>query len=247
MENIPEKGIMVAVATATPHSLSGETIMKSLAIACALALGLAMTATAPVAFAQPVAAAAQAASVPPAAPAAPKLHAALRSLLHGHIVATRDYALAVHAGDRAHAKRAADAAVANAKQIANAVAGFYGKAGGDAFLKLLAGHWGGVEALTDAAHAHDRAAEQKAMQDLATNGTQIAKFLSGANPNLPEETVKGLWMMHVNDHKTQVDEMMSNAPEASQAKAWAEMQRHANTIADALAGGIAKQFPDKVD
>lgn len=221
--------------------------MKSLAIACAVALGLAMTAIAPTALAQPAPAAVQAASAAPAAPAAPKLHAALRSLLHGHIVATRDYALAVHAGNKAHAKRAANAAVANAKQIANAVAGFYGKAGGDAFLKLLAGHWGGVKALTDAAHAQNSAGEQKAMQDLATNGTQIAKFLSGANPNLPEETVKGLWMMHVNDHKTQVDEMMSNAPKAEQAKAWAEMQEHANTIADALAGGIAKQFPNKAN
>ncbi|MGH8145185.1 MAG: hypothetical protein ACREPY_02540 [Rhodanobacteraceae bacterium] len=221
--------------------------MKPLAIACALALGLAMTATAPSVLAQPVPAAPQAASSPAAAPAAPKLHAALRALLHGHIVATRDYALAVHAGNKAHAKKAANAAVANAKQIANAVAGFYGKAGGDAFLKLLAGHWGGVKALTDATHAHNSAAEQKAMQDLATNGTQIAKFLSSANPNLPEETVKGLWMMHVNDHKIQVEEMMSNAPEAEQAKAWAEMQEHANTIADALAGGIAKQFPNKAD
>lgn len=221
--------------------------MKSLAIACALALGLAMTATAPTVLAQPLPAAAQAAPAPAAAPAAPKLHAALRSLLHGHIVTTRNYALAVHAGNQANEKKAADAVVANAKQIANAVAGFYGKAGGDAFLKLLAGHWGGVKALTDAAHAHDRAAEQKAMQDLATNGTQIAKFLSSANPNLPEQTVKGLWMMHVMDHKTQVDEMMSNAPAAEQAKAWAHMEHHANTIADALAGGIAKQFPNKAN
>lgn len=221
--------------------------MKPLAIACALALGLAMTAVTPTVLAQPVPAAAQAASAPAAAPAAPKLHAALRSLLHGHIVATRDYALAVHTGNKAHAKKASAAVVSNAKQIANAVAGFYGKAGGDAFLKLLAGHWGGVKALTDAAHAHDSAAEQSAMQDLASNGTQIAKFLSSANPNLPENTVKGLWMMHVMDHKTQVDEMMSNAPAAEQAKAWAEMQKHANTIADALAAGIAKQFPNKAD
>lgn len=220
--------------------------MKPLSIACALALGVAMAATAPSAFAY-AAQSAPAASAPAAASTAPKLHAAMRSLLHGHIVATREYALAVHANNKAGEKKAADAAVANAKEIANAVAGFYGKAGGDAFLKLLAGHWGGVQALTNAAHAHDAAAEQKAMQDLAANGGEIAKFLASANPNLPEQTVDGLWLEHVNDHKMQVDEMMSNAPKAEQAQTWAHMEMHANTIADALAGAIAKQFPDKAN
>ncbi len=61
-----------------------------------------------------------------AAPAAPKLHAALRGLWHGHLVATRDYATAVKAGNKAAEAKTADAVVANAKQISDAVAGFYG-------------------------------------------------------------------------------------------------------------------------
>ncbi|HET7611640.1 MAG TPA: hypothetical protein VFK29_07620 [Rhodanobacteraceae bacterium] len=217
--------------------------MKPLTIACALALGMGVTLAAPPAFAHP---AAPAASAPAAsAPAAPQLQATMRSLLHGHIVATRDYALAVHAGDQAKAQQAANDAVANAKQIAGAVASFYGEAAGDQFLKLLAGHWGGVKNLTDAVHAGNKAGEQQAMQDLASNGSDIAKFLAGANPNLPEQTVLGLWMMHVNDHKTQIEQMMANAPEAEQSQTWDHMQKHADTIADALAGAIAKQFPDK--
>jgi len=216
--------------------------MKSLTVACALVLGTGVAFAAPAVSAHQASPAMTAASAPATAP---KLHAALRSLLHGHIVATRDYALAIHAGNDAKAKQAAASVVDNAKQIADAVAGFYGPAAGKQFLNLLAGHWGGVKALTDAAHAHDAAAEQKAMQDLANNGDQIAKFLGGANPNLPEQTVKGLWMMHVNDHKIQVDQMMSNAPAAEQAQTWHHMENHANTIADALAGGIAKQFPQK--
>lgn len=219
--------------------------MKPLTLACALALGVATIATAPVAFAQPAPAAA--ASAPATAPAAPKLHAALRSLWHGHIVATRDYALAVHAGNQANEKKAAAAVVANAKDIANAVAGFYGKPAGDGLLKLLAGHWGGVKALTDDTKAGNTAGEQKAMNDLASNATAIAKFLAGANPNWAEGTLQGALMMHVNDHKAQLDEMMSNAPAAQQAKSWAEMQNHMNMIADALSDGIAKQFPTKVN
>jgi hypothetical protein len=41
--------------------------------------------------------------------------------------------------------------------------------------------------------------------------------------------------------------MMSNAPEAEQAKAWTEMQQHMDMIADTLASGIAKQFPQKAN
>ena len=216
--------------------------MKPLSTACAIALGLALATTAPIVLAEP---AQPAASTSAAAPAAPQLHQAMRSLWHGHIVATRDYALAVHAGNKSDETKAADAVVANAKQIANAVAGFYGKAAGDGLLKLLAGHWGDVKALTDTTKAKNTAGEQKAMNDLAGNVTALAKFLAGANPNWPEATLEGALMMHVSDHKTQIEEMMSNAPAAQQAKSWTEMQHHMDMIADVLASGIAKQFPNK--
>jgi hypothetical protein len=222
-----------------PHQ---ETTMKPFSTACTLALGLVLTAAAPTVMAEPVH---PAATAPAAAPAAPQLHAALRSLWHGHVVATRDYALAVHAGNKAGETKAADAVVANAKQLANAVAGFYGKDAGDGLLKLLAGHWGGVKALTDTTKAGDAAGEQKAMNDLAGNATAIAKFLAGANPNWTEGALQGALMMHVNDHKTQIDAMMSNAPAAQQAKSWTEMQHHMDMISDVLASGIAKQFPNK--
>ena len=176
--------------------------------------------------------------------AAPKLQAAMRALWHGHVVHTRDYALAVHAHDSAKAKAAADAVVANAKQIANAVAGFYGKAAGEQTLQLLAGHWAGVKALTDATAAGDAVGEQKAMADLNANVTAIAKFFSSANPNLPESAVQSLFATHVAHHAAQIKQIMSNDTAGEQAT-WTEMQAHMNTIADALAGGIAKQFPDK--
>ncbi|MFC4525607.1 hypothetical protein ISN76_00100 [Dyella halodurans] len=176
--------------------------------------------------------------------AAPKLQAAMRSLWHGHVVHTREYAMAVHAHDAATAKAAADAVVANAKQIADAVAGFYGKPAGDQTLQLLAGHWGGVKALTDASAANDSAAEQKAMADLNANVTAIAKFFSSANPNLPENAVQSLFAAHVAHHASQIQQIMSGNSKDEQAT-WTAMQAHMNVIADALAGGIAKQFPDK--
>lgn len=211
--------------------------------ACALVFGLALPFAGTTAPAMP---AMQAAPQATTAPAAPKLHAALRGLWHGHIVHTRAYAMAVKAGNQAAATKAADDVVANAKQIANAVAGFYGADAGKGMLKLLAGHWAGVKALTDAGHAGDKAASDKAMQDLSANAGEIAKFLSGANPaNWPEATVRGLLLEHVADHHAQIGEIMSGDT-AAEAKTWAGMQEHMNMIADALAGGIAKQFPAKV-
>lgn len=215
--------------------------MKPLSLLCGLALGLVLTASAPAALAHEAGAAPASAS---SSATAPKLHAAMRALWHGHIVHTRAYAMAVKAGHQAAAKKAADDVVANAKQIAGAVASFYGKPAGDQMLTLLAGHWGGVKALADATHNGDKAGEQKAMQDLAANATAIAKFLSGANPNLPEATVESLMMMHVSDHQMHIGAIMAGNTAAA-AKTWTHMQAHMNTIADALAGAIAKQFPAK--
>lgn len=211
--------------------------MKTPACLSALVLAAALVAATPAMAATPV---------PPvsAVPAAPKLDAAMRSLWHGHVVHTREYALAVHAHDTAKAKAATDAVVANAKQIADAVGGFYGKPAGAHMLELLAGHWGGVKALTDARAASDSAAENKAMADLQSNATAIAKFLAGANPNLPENAVQGLLATHVAHHSTQIEQIMSGDMKGEQAT-WQMMQAHMDTISDALAAAIAKQFPAK--
>lgn len=175
---------------------------------------------------------------------APKLHAAMRQLWHGHIVHAREYAIAMHAGNAANAKQAADAVVANAHQIADAVGGFYGKPAGDRMMDLLGGHWGGVKALTDARAHNDTAAADTAMNTLTANAGEIAKFLAGANPNLPEDTVRGMLLAHVAHHSQQIGQIMAG-DHAGEAASWKAMQAHMDTVADALSGAIAKQFPAK--
>src|SRR3546814_6081622 len=87
---------------------------------------------------------------------------------------------------------AAEAVVENAQQISDAVAGFYGEAGGEQMMNLLAGHWGAVKVLTDTRMAQDEARATKAIADHKANAAPIARFLAGANPHLPEEEVHGL-------------------------------------------------------
>lgn len=217
--------------------------MKSmlLPICVSLALGLAGPAVAVPAEGHPHAP--QAADAQ-AAPAAPQLQAALRALWHGHVVATRDYALAVKAGDSDAAEAAAEAVVANAGQLADAVAGFYGDAAGEQMLTLLAGHWGAVKAMTDAERDGDAAGVQAAMDDLVANAGEISVFLSGANPYLPADAVRGLLVAHGAHHAAQIEQVMAGDM-AAEARTWQAMQAHMDVIADALAGALARQFPDK--
>jgi len=76
------------------------------------------------------------------------------------------------------------------------------------------------------------------------NADEIAKFFSGANPNLPESAVKGLFVAHAGHHQQLTGEIMKGDTAAAD-KTWSAMQAHMNTIADALSDGIAKQFPAK--
>lgn len=218
--------------------------MKTLTISCVAALGLALPYTSMATPGIPAMTGMQVASQA-AAPTAPKLHAALRALWHGHLVATRDYAIARKAGNKAAEAKAADAVVANAMQISGAVAGFYGADAGKGLLKLLAGHWSGVQALTDATRIGDKAAADRAMQALAINAGEIATFLHTANPaNWPAATVQGLLLQHAADHQSLVSAIMVG-DKATEGKDWMMMEEHMNIIADALADGIATQFPAK--
>lgn len=211
---------------------------------CVLMPALFMLSASAIALAAPVPHPMAPASTTAPATSAPKLDAAMRSLWHGHVVHTREYAMAVHGKDVAKEKQAADAVVANARQIADAVGSYYGKPAGEQMLTLLAGHWGGVKALTDATAAGDSAGASKAMADLNSNGEAIATFLSGANPNLPKDAVQGLLATHVAHHSAQINQIMSGDTK-DEAQTWDAMQKHMDVLADALTAGIAKQFPDK--
>ena len=186
-----------------------------------------------------------AASTPAAAVPAPKLQATLRALWQGHVEKTREYAFAVKAGDGKRSEMAGNAVVANAKQLADAVGSFYGAAAGERMLALLAGHWGAVKAMTDAERAGNRNGVDTAMSTLTQNAGEIAVFLSGANPYLPQDAVRGLLLAPGAHHAAQIGEVMRGDRNA-EARTWAAMQKHMDVIADAMASALARQFPKKV-
>jgi hypothetical protein len=170
--------------------------------------------------------------------------AALRDLWLGHIFWVRNVVDARFAGDASEAKTAEKQVVANAQAIAGAIEPYYGKAASDQLFKLLAGHWGAISNYLDATREDKKADQDAAYKALVDNAGQIATFLSGANPNLPADTLRGLLTAHGAHHVQQIQQFQAKQYDL-EAKTWAAMTGHMYVIADALAGGIAKQFPDK--
>jgi len=169
---------------------------------------------------------------------------ALRDLWVEHVFWIRSYVLATHAGDEAQSKIAEKEVVANAKALANSIAPFYGQPAADAFLKLLAGHWGAVRDFNTATVAKSKAGQDKAVANLTSNAHEIARFLSGANPYLPEDAVFGLLAAHGGHHVGQSNQIASGDFQG-EAATWHAMRKHVMAIADATADALGKQFPDK--
>lgn len=177
---------------------------------------------------------------PAAAPiSAAQTQDALRDLWVGHVFWVRNVALETIAGNGAAAKAAEEQVVANARQIADAIEPFYGKAASDTLFELLAGHYGAVK---DYLLAKGKTAQDAAWKKLAANAEEIAVFLSGANPNLPIDTLRGLLIAHGGHHVQQIRQLRDKDYKG-EAATWESMKQHMYVIADALTGAIAKQFP----
>ena len=170
--------------------------------------------------------------------------AVLRNLWADHIFWVRAVVVA-QIGKNAPASSAAEEqVVANARQIADSIVPFYGKGAADQLFDLLKGHYGAIRKYLDAEIANNKGNADAAKQALIANAGAIAKFLSGANPNLPYDAVNGLLIAHGGHHINQIDDLKAKRY-AEEAKNWNAMRKHMDTIADAIGNALAKQFPDK--
>lgn len=181
---------------------------------------------------------------PPTSSKVAQTGAALRDLWVGHIFWIRNVAVDTLAGNTAAATAAENEVVANAKQIAAAIEPYYGKAASDKLFVLLAGHYAAVKQYIEATASGNEAQQDTATKAMTDNVTELATFLSGANPYLPFATLDGLLLAHVGHHVQQAKQLKAKQY-AEEAQTWEAMKQHMYVIADALAGAIAKQFPSK--
>lgn len=193
-------------------------------------------------FANPATAATPAASADTVAVFETKM--ALRDLWVEHVFWIRSYVLATKAGDEVQRKVAEAEVVTNAKALAATITPFYGQPAADGLLKLLAGHWAAVRDYNTAMVGHSQAGRDKAVEAITANAHEIARFLSGANPYLPEDAVFGLLSAHGAHHVAQINQIAAN-DFRDEARTWQAMRNHMLVIADSIADALAKQFPDR--
>lgn len=177
------------------------------------------------------------------------LKIALRDLYINHIFWVRSLVIATRFGDKAAVSEADEYGLKNAKAIGESIAPFYGQAAGDKFATLFVGHYSAVKAYMRAAFANNfkgnPAMKKAAIAQLTKNADDIAAFVSSANPNLPKGTVYGLLLTHGQQHVMMID-AVAKKDWSTEADMWDPMVKHIYTIADALATGVAKQFPNKI-
>ena len=175
--------------------------------------------------------------------AAADLKLAMRKLWTDHVIWTRDYVIAAIA-DQPDAQAAANRLMKNQEDVGNAVAKYYGDAAGKQLTTLLKEHISIAVDVVKAAKAGDKAGQQKADARWQQNGVQIAEFLSKANPNWPRATLVDMMKMHLSTTTDEVVARLNKNWEAD-VQAFDRVYDHILKMADALADGIVKQFPDK--
>ncbi len=174
----------------------------------------------------------------------PATQAALRDLWVGHIFWVREVARELADKDMSAVEVAEGKVVANARQIADAIEPFYGKAAANQLFELLAGHYTAVKTHAQATIAGDAAKSKQAFNELVANAGEISKFLSTANPHLPQQALNSLLVAH-GGHHVQQNEQIAKHDVAGEARTWEAMKTHIYAISDALVGALAKQFPEK--
>jgi hypothetical protein len=172
--------------------------------------------------------------------------AALRDLWLGHAFWTRAVSAELLSGNEPAAAAAEEQAVANARQLSQSMEPFYGSAASEQVFKLLAGHYGAVKQYVLATRAHSAQTQDAARQAMVKNAEEIAVFLSGANPNLPIDGLRGMLLAHGGHHLQQIQQL-ADRQYTQEAQTWGAMKDHMYGIADALTLAIAKQFPKRFD
>src|SRR5215471_12052292 len=171
------------------------------------------------------------------------LHQDMRKLWTDHVIWTRDYIIAA-TENQPDANAALNRLMRNQDDIGNAVAKYYGDAAGHQLTTLLKEHIAIAGDIVKAAMAKDQAGQKAADERWHQNATQIADFLSKANPNWPRATLVDMMNTHLSTTATESTARL-NKDWDGDAKAFDAVYDHILHMADALADGIVKQFPDK--
>ncbi|WP_413785504.1 glycosyltransferase [Cytobacillus sp. IB215665] len=167
----------------------------------------------------------------------------LRNLWIDHTVWTRNYIISAIA-ELEDKEKVLARLLQNQADIGNAIKPYYGEDAGEQLTKLLTEHIEIAGEIIDAAKREDKEALEKSTKEWYRNADDLAVFLSKANPNWKEEELKESLYEHL---KLTADEVVSRLKKDWDADiaAFDAGEKHIIMLADVLAKGIIKQFPDQ--
>ncbi len=132
----------------------------------------------------------------------------------------------------------------NQEDIGNAIVPYYGREAGDKLTALLKQHILIAVDVVSAAKANDQAKLKDASAKWQQNASEIAAFLSQATSNWPAPALTEAMSMHLQTTTREVvDRLRKNYDD--DVRAFDAVYDHILHMADVLADGIIKQFPDR--
>ncbi|SEO34991.1 glycosyltransferase [Paenibacillus sp. OV219] len=132
----------------------------------------------------------------------------------------------------------------NQQDIGNAIKPYYGEEAGNKLAALLREHILLAGQIVGAAMSGNQADLAKFNKAWYQNADDLAKFLSGANPNWSYNDLKSLLDRHLEFVAAQLTTRLKKDWNG-QIKAFDDGLTHLYMLSDTLANGIMKQFPDK--
>lgn len=132
----------------------------------------------------------------------------------------------------------------NQDDIGNSIKPYYGEEAGNQLASLLREHITIAGQVTDAAKSGSQEDFEKYNKLWYENADKIADFLSSANPNYSNKTLKDLLHKHL---QLLTDAVVArvNKDWKADIKAYDQGVDHIIKLADTISDGIIKQFPEK--
>lgn len=165
----------------------------------------------------------------------------LRKLWEEHVAWTRMTLMDAAAGSPG-LEQTANRLLRNATDMADALRPLYGDANANRFGNLIHDHLTIALDLVNAAKAGNAQAAQEAEKKWYANADQIAQFLNSINPYIDREAFRQMLYTHLALTKDEATSLL-NRDYARSIALYDQIQNQALGMADAMANGIVRQFP----
>ena len=169
----------------------------------------------------------------------------LEHLLINQAFHERHLTLTIKTGQMDEAKVLEIELIENTRAIAEVLTPYYGKMNAYLFSNLLAANSGAIGEYRLAAFKADNEAKKVAADRMNSSSDAMASFLSAPFPkNMGKDTL-GFMFMENQKHQRAVIDAVADGDFEAERKHWNELEAGTYKLAEAIARGLANEFPNK--